>query len=46
LLFLLAAIIWKFSETVLLIIALVYAITGIVLHVVRFLRHRVAPRAA
>jgi CDP-diacylglycerol---serine O-phosphatidyltransferase len=46
LLFLLAAIIWKFSETVLLIIALVYAITGIVLHVVRFLRHRAAPRTA
>jgi CDP-diacylglycerol---serine O-phosphatidyltransferase len=46
LLFLLAAIIWKFSETVLVIIASVYAIAGVVLHVVRFLRHRVATRTA
>jgi phosphatidylserine synthase len=46
LLFLLAAIIWKFSETVLVIIASVYAIAGVVLHVVRFLRHRVVTRTA
>jgi CDP-diacylglycerol--serine O-phosphatidyltransferase len=46
LLFLLVAIIWKYSEYVLVIIAGTYAVAGIVLHVVRFLRHRMVARTA
>lgn len=46
LLFLLAAIIWKFSELVLVVIASLYAIAGLILHVVRFLRRRVVTRTA
>jgi len=46
LLFLLVGIVWKYSEYVLVIIAGTYAVAGIVLHVVRFLRHRMVARTA
>jgi len=46
LLFLLVGIVWKYSEYVLVIIAGTYAVAGIVLHVVRFLRHRMVTRTA
>src|ERR1700741_5364529 len=39
LLFLLVGITWKYSEYVLVILASTYAVAGVVLHVVRFLRH-------
>ena len=43
---LLLAVIWNFSEIALLLIASSYAITGVTLHVVRFLRHRMVSRTA
>ena len=43
---LLLAVIWNFSEIALLLIACTYAAAGVALHVVRFLRHRAAPRTA
>jgi hypothetical protein len=46
LLFLLVAIIWKYSEVVLVVLASTYAIVGLTLHVVRFLRHRLVTRTA
>jgi hypothetical protein len=46
LLFLLVAIIWRYSEVALIIIAGTYAIVGLVLHIVRFLRHRLVTRTA
>jgi len=46
LLFLLVAVIWRYSEYVLVILASTYAIVGIILHVVRYLRHRMATRTA
>jgi CDP-diacylglycerol---serine O-phosphatidyltransferase len=46
LLFLLVGVIWRYSEYVLVIIAGTYAIAGVVLHVVRFLRHRLVARTA
>src|SRR5271166_5970480 len=46
LLCLLVAIIWKYSETVLVIIAGTYAVAGLILHVVRFLRQRLVTRTA
>jgi len=46
LMFLLVAIIWRYSEVMLMIIAGTYAVVGLVLHVVRFLRRRAAPRTA
>jgi CDP-diacylglycerol--serine O-phosphatidyltransferase len=46
LLFLLVAIIWRYSEQMLVIIAGTYAIVGLVLHIVRFLRHRLVTRTA
>jgi len=46
LLFLLVGVIWRYSEYVLVIIAGTYAVAGIVLHVVRFLRHRLVARTA
>jgi CDP-diacylglycerol--serine O-phosphatidyltransferase len=46
LLVLLVAIIWKYSEVVLVILAATYAIVGLVLHLVRFLRHRLVTRTA
>ena len=46
LLFLFVAIIWKYSEAVLVILAGTYAVVGLVLHTVRFLRHRLVTRTA
>ena len=46
LLCLLAAVTWKFSEVVLMVIATVYAVGGLVLHIVRLLRHRLVSRTA
>ena len=46
LMFLLVAIIWRYSEVMLMIIAGTYAVVGLVLHIVRFLRRRPATRAA
>jgi CDP-diacylglycerol---serine O-phosphatidyltransferase len=46
LLVILIAVIWKYSEYVLVIIAGVYALLGITLHVVRLLRHRMVARIA
>jgi hypothetical protein len=46
LLALLGAAIWKFSEWALLIIASTYAIAGVTLHVVRFVRQRASARTA
>ena len=43
---LLVAIIWKYSEAVLVIFAATYAIVGLVMHLVRFLRHRLVTRTA
>jgi CDP-diacylglycerol--serine O-phosphatidyltransferase len=44
LLILLVAIIWKYSEFVLVVIAGTYALAGIILHIVRVLRHRMVAR--
>ena len=46
LLVVLAGIIWVYSEYVLVIIAGTYALAGIILHVVRLLRHRMVARTA
>jgi CDP-diacylglycerol---serine O-phosphatidyltransferase len=46
LLFLLVGVIWRYSEYVLVIIAGTYAVAGVVLHIVRFLRHRMVARTA
>jgi CDP-diacylglycerol---serine O-phosphatidyltransferase len=46
LLALLGAAIWRWSEIVLLLIASSYTATGVVLHVVRLLRHRLVSRTA
>ena len=46
LLCLLVAIIWKYSEAALVIIAGTYAVVGLCLHIVRFLRHRLVTRTA
>ncbi len=43
---LLAGVIWRYSEYALVIIAVSYAVIGIVLHVVRMLRHRLVTRTA
>src|SRR5208337_3720631 len=43
---LLAGVIWRYSEYVLLIIAASYALIGITLHVVRVVRHRLVARTA
>lgn len=40
----LVAIVWKYSEFVLVIFACTYALAGIVLHIVRVLRHRLVAR--
>jgi len=42
----LVAIIWKYSEAVLVILAGTYAVAGLALHIVRFLRHRLVTRTA
>ena len=41
---LLVGVIWRWSEEVLVIIAGVYALVGLTLHVVRVLRHRMVAR--
>jgi CDP-diacylglycerol--serine O-phosphatidyltransferase len=46
LLCLLGAVVWKYSEYVLVIFATTYAATGILLHLIRFLRHRIVSRTA
>jgi CDP-diacylglycerol--serine O-phosphatidyltransferase len=46
LLFLVVAVIWRYSEQALIVIAVTYAVVGLVLHVVRFLRRRPATRTA
>jgi hypothetical protein len=46
LLCLLVAIVWKYSEEALVIIAGTYAVAGLILHIVRFLRHRLLTRTA
>jgi CDP-diacylglycerol--serine O-phosphatidyltransferase len=46
LLALLGAAIWRWSEEVLLMIAVTYTVTGITLHLVRFVRHRLISRTA
>jgi len=46
LMFLLVAVIWRYSEVMLVIIAGTYAIAGLILHVVRFLRRRLTTRTA
>ena len=46
LLCLLVAIVWRYSEAALVIIAGTYAVAGLVLHIVRFLRHRLVTRTA
>jgi CDP-diacylglycerol--serine O-phosphatidyltransferase len=43
---LLVAIIWKYSEAALVIIAGTYAVAGLILHIVRFLRQRLVTRTA
>ncbi len=46
LLCLIVALVWLYSEYVLLLVACTYAVVGIVLHVVRLLRHRMVSRTA
>lgn len=46
LIILIAGMIWMYSEYVLVILACTYAVTGLVLHVVRFVRHRLVSRTA
>jgi len=46
LLVLLVAVIWRYSEFVLVIIAGAYAVVGIVLHVIRYTKHRMTSRTA
>ena len=41
-----AAAIWQSSEIVLVVLACTYAVAGVVLHLVRFLRHRLVSRTA
>lgn len=43
-LLLLIAVIWKFSEIALILLACSYAAVGVALHVIRFFRHRMATR--
>ena len=44
--FILIALIWKFSEYALVILACTYAVVGVALHLVRFVRHRLVSRTA
>jgi CDP-diacylglycerol---serine O-phosphatidyltransferase len=43
---LVVAAVWRYSEYVLVILSSAYAVTGIVLHVIRLLRHRMVSRTA
>ena len=45
-LLLLIAVIWKFSQIALILLACSYAAIGVALHLVRFFRHRLVSRAA
>jgi phosphatidylserine synthase len=40
------ALVWLYSEYVLILFSCVYAVVGVVLHVVRLLRHRMVSRTA
>jgi len=40
------AVIWAFSEVVLVLLAGTYAVIGVTLHLVRFVRHRMVSRTA
>lgn len=42
----LVGVVWRFSEFALVILASAYAVTGVVLHVIRLLRHRLVSRTA
>jgi CDP-diacylglycerol--serine O-phosphatidyltransferase len=44
--FILIAVIWRFSEYALVILACTYAAVGVALHLVRFVRHRLISRTA
>ena len=46
LLCLFVAVVWKYSEVVLVLFASIYTVGGLVLQIVRSLRHRVASRTA
>ncbi|HXY25269.1 MAG TPA: phosphatidylcholine/phosphatidylserine synthase [Candidatus Acidoferrum sp.] len=46
LLCLLVAVIWRYSEYALVMLASTYAAVGLALHLTRFIRHRLAPRTA
>jgi CDP-diacylglycerol--serine O-phosphatidyltransferase len=45
-LILIGAVIWAFSEVVLVLLACTYAVLGVLLHLVRFIRHRLVSRTA
>jgi CDP-diacylglycerol--serine O-phosphatidyltransferase len=45
-LILLGAVVWAFSEVVLVVLACTYAVAGVLLHLVRFIRHRMVSRTA
>ena len=45
-LILIGAVIWAFSEVVLISLACTYAVVGVLLHLVRFIRHRMVSRTA
>ena len=40
------ALVWLYSEYVLVLLSCIYAVVGVVLHVVRLLRHRMVSRTA
>ena len=42
----LVALVWMYSEYVLILLSCTYAVAGVVLHVVRLLRHRLVSRTA
>jgi hypothetical protein len=46
LLCLIVGVIWRYSEYALVILAGTYAVVGVVLHLVRFVRHRMVSRTA
>ena len=45
-LILLGAVVWAFSEVVLVVLACTYAVAGVLLPLVRFIRHRMVSRTA
>jgi len=46
LLCLLVGVIWRYSEVALVVMATTYAAVGVVLHLTRFIRHRLVSRTA